>query len=348
MNDIAFDQNTCAISRRRKAALVVHMMIRDGDSLSLADLPESLQEILTEELGEIRLVDRNVVHEVADEFSARLDAVGFAAPGSRDGAIASLSDHLSPAVSARLREQMESVRNGDHWPVIMDLPTARIVEILNAESIEIGAVTISKLQVGKAAEVLGQTPGERARRITYAMSLTSDIGPDVVRRIGASLAKQYGHPATLAFDKAPVQRLGAILNSTVTETREDVLVGLGDTDPDFASNVRKAIFTFKDIAPRVKPTDIPSCIRAVDNDVLVKAIAAALSGETALADSAEFILGAMSQRMAGQIREDAAELGRVKKSDAEASMSAITTAIREMAESSVITLIDPDDAEDDE
>jgi flagellar motor switch protein FliG len=59
--------------------------------------------------------------------------------------------------------------------------------------------------------------------------------------------------------------------------------------------------------------------------------------------SAEFILGSVSQRMAGQMREDAEEMGRIKKADAEAAMSAITTAIREMAESGVITLLDPDE-----
>ena len=327
--------------------MVVHLMISDGGNLSLSQLPESLQELLTDELGAIRLVDRDTVAAVAEEFVRELDAVGLSAPGTRDGAIAALADHLSPALAGRLRNQMDSVRNGDHWPLVIDLPIARIVDIMMAESIEICAVALSKLPVGKAAEALVKTPGERARRITYAMSLTADISPDAVKRIGKSLAKDYARPAQVAFEKAPVQRLGAILNSTVTETREDVLEGLGVKDPEFASDVRKAIFTFKDIALRVKPTDIPSCIRSVDNDVLTRAIAAGLAGDEPLVASADFILGSVSQRMAAQIREDAMEMGRIKKSDAEAALSEITTAIREMAESGVITLIDPgdDDAE---
>lgn len=334
-----------ALTRRRKAAMIVHMMISDGGSLSLSQLPESLQELLTDELGAIKLVDRNTVAEVAEEFTAQLESIGLSAPGSRDGAIAVLSDHLSPSLAERLRAQMASVRDGDHWPVVAEMPVAKLVEIMTHESIEICAVALSKLHVGKAAEVLTQSPGERARRITYAMSLTSEISPDAVRRIGASLAQEYGHPARAAFEKPSVQRLGAILNSTITDTREDVLAALGETDPDFASNVRKAIFTFKDIAPRVKPTDIPSCIRSVDAETLTRAVAAGLAGDAPLVASAEFILSSVSQRMAGQMREDAEELGRIKKADAEAAMSAITTAIREMAESGVITLIDPDEEE---
>ena len=145
-----------------------------------------------------------------------------------------------------------------------------------------------------------------------------------------------------------MQRLGAILNSTVTDTREEVLDGLNEEDVDFATNVRKAIFTFKDIAPRVKPTDIPNTIRNVDGDVLLTAIAAALKGDEALVTSAEFILSSVSQRMATQLREDASERGHIKKADAEKAMAAVTTAIREMADAGVITLIDPDDEGEEE
>lgn len=325
--------------------MIVQMLISDGGAIPLAELPEALQELLAGELGAIRLVDRDTVSAVAEEFVSALEAVGLSAPGTRDGAISALAGHLSPSLAEKLRAQMDSVRNGDHWPLIVDLPVERIVEIMQAESVQVCAVVLSKLPVAKAAEVLGKTPGDRARRITFAMSQTGKIAPDAVRRIGAALAQEYGAALPRAFEKAPVQRLGAILNSTATDTREDVLEGLETADPDFAGDVRRAIFTFKDIAPRVKPTDIPNCLRSVDNDVMTTALAAALAGEQALVDSAEFILSSLSQRMAGQLREDATERGRVKKDDAETAMAAVTTAIRELVESGMITLRDSEEDE---
>ena len=337
-----------SLTRRRKAAMIVQMLIGDGGNLSLAELPESLQELLTSELGAIRLVDKQTVSSVADEFATELEAIGMTAPGTRDGAIMTIADHLSPTLAERLRAQTDQVRNGDHWPRIVDLEIERIVNIMNNESNEICAVVLSKLPVAKAAEVLQKTPGDRARRITFAMSQTADISPDAVKRIGTALAADYSRPDFLAFEKAPVQRLGAILNSTVTDTREDVLEALGTADPVFASDVRKAIFTFENIATRVKPNDIPSCIRSVDGEVLTAAIAYALAGDEPLVASAEFILENLSQRMAGQIREDADERGKVKKSEAEAAMSEITTAIRELSDSGAITLIDPDDDDEED
>jgi flagellar motor switch protein FliG len=79
---------------------------------------------------------------------------------------------------------------------------------MQAESIAVCAVAISKLPVSKAAEVLSKTPVDRARRITYAMSQTANISPETVRRIGAALAQDYGHPPALAFDRTPAATIG--------------------------------------------------------------------------------------------------------------------------------------------
>ncbi len=197
----------------------------------------------------MRRIERDALEQIVAEFTHEVESIGLTAPRSRDGAIMALADHLSPPLAERLRRELASFRNGDHSPVITDLLEDTLVRLLNAESIEVGAVALSKLPAGKAAATLAKLSGERARRITFAMSKTADIHPDAVHRIGAALAHDYGTPAPRAFDTAPVQRLGAILNATKSETRADVLLGLEAEDQPFATDVRKAIFTFKDIAP---------------------------------------------------------------------------------------------------
>ena len=335
------------LTRRRKAAMLVQMMISDGSPVSLSQLPEPLQEVLTRELGAIRLVDRDTVKRVAQEFVQEVDAIGLSATGTEDGALLALADHLSPALAARLQQQSQAKQNGDRWPFVVGLPVERLVDIMMSESIEVGAITLSKLNVTKAAEVLSQTPGDRARRISLAMSRTEKTSPEAVFMIGVSLAEEYSKVEALAFEKAPVQRLGAILNATPAERRDDLLESLGTADPDFAGHVRKAIFTFKDIVERVKPLDVPNCIRIVPPETLTQAIAAGLSGPEPIKASAEFVLANLSQRMATQIREDVEELGPVKKADAETAMTAVTSAIRTLVDEGAITLIDPDeDAED--
>src|SRR5690606_29319918 len=106
------------------------------------------------------------------------------------------------------------------------------------------AVVLSKLPVARAADMLGRLPGEKARRIAFAVSLTGDIDPETVRRIGLAVLAQIDSQPPKAFDAGPVERVRAILNVSPALTREEVLQGLEAEDAGFAEKVRKAIFTW--------------------------------------------------------------------------------------------------------
>jgi hypothetical protein len=54
--------------------------------------------------------------------------------------------------------------------------------------------------VPKAADLLGRLPGERARRIAHAVSMTGNVDPETVRRIGLSL---YHRDLVAALGQVP-------------------------------------------------------------------------------------------------------------------------------------------------
>lgn len=109
--------------------------------------------------------------------------------------------------------------------------------------------------------------------------------------------------------------MGAILNSSSTPTRDDVLSGLDESDQVLATAVRRAIFTFANIPTRVEPRDIPRVLRVVDPAMLLTAMAGAEAA--GFGDPRDFILENMSGRMADQLREDIAEAGKIKPADAD-------------------------------
>lgn len=333
------------LTRRRKAAMIVQMLFRGGSGIPLTRMPEKLQAALAHELGAIRLIDKDTVEQVAAEFLEELDAIGLVAPGSTLQALDALGDQINPELSGRLRAEIIAAQNGDPWPMITALSEDALVKLMQAESTHIGAIVLSKLPTAKASDVLGKLPGERARRISFGMSQTSDVSPDAVLQIGKALMRDHCTKATIAFNRGPDARLGAILNTSPAMTREDVLTSLNDEDQKFADDVRRNIFTFADIATRIKNTDIPVCIRSIDADQLNVAIAAALAGADDEAAGAEYILANMSQRMAGAIREAVEDLGNVKRKTGEAAMNVVTTAIRELAEDGTIVYLSPDDEE---
>ncbi len=330
------------LTPREKAAVIVRFLLAEGASIPLSKLPEHMQAALTEQMGQMRLIDRRTLGSVVDEFMTELEQVGLAFPGGIEGALSVMDGHISANAASRLRRLAGASAKADPWDRLTALPIDRLLPVLQDESTEVAAVMLSKLPVPKSAELLGKLSGDRDRRVAYAVSLTGNVDPETVRRIGISLASQLDAQPPKAFDTGPVERVGAILNVSAALTREDVLKGLQETDADFAELVRRAIFTFVHLPRRVLGRDVPKIIRIVDQPVLVTALAATV-GDAELTESTEFLLSNMSQRMAQGLREEMTARGKIKEKDAEEAMTAIVSAIRQLEASGELVLIQPED-----
>lgn len=338
-----------SISRRRKAAVIVQILLSDGGKLALKQMPEKSQELLAKELANIRLVDRETVNSVVEEFIEILSAIGLSSPGGASAALEALGPHISPELAERLREQMDQPHGQDPWTTLLNLTVSEIAEILESESNEVAAVFVSKMPVDKAATVLAAIPGELARRITLAINRTSSVAPSVVSRIGSALVQEHCQVRVPAFPDPATDRVGAILNSGTSVMRDGVLQGLDsgeDGDELFATGVRKRIFTYIDIPDRIEKTDVPAILRVVSAEDLAKAIAFSVNHEDLeLKNTAEFILSNMSQRMAQQVRENADELGVIPPDEGEPALNVITNALREEADAGNIKFIEKKDDE---
>ena len=326
------------LSGRKKAAIVVRLLLSEGVPLPLDALPEHLQAALTEQIGSMRLVDRATLHAVVEEFVAELEAVGLAFPGGIDGALSMLDGHISSGAASRLRRMAGAGLRADPWEGIARMDSARLLPVLEQESLEVGAVLLSKVSVERAAQLLEKLPGERARRLAHAMSRTSRIDPETVRRIGRSLVNQFEAQPPDAFETGPVERVGAILNSSPAATRETVLEGLQQTDPGFAAQVRKAIFTFAHLRERLATRDVPRVLRDLPQPVLLRALKGAEATGGDEAASAAFLLENITQRMADGLRAEMAELGAVSPRDTETAMAEVITVVRRLQGEGVLTL----------
>lgn len=320
-----------------KAAIIVRLLLAEGTPLPLSGLPEHHQTRLAEQMARMGLVDRATLAAVVDDFLTALDATGLTFPDGIDGALALVDGHISPNAASRLRRMAAATAEGDPWERIAALPAEEFLPLLAEEAPETAAVALSKLPVARAADLLAQMPGDRARRVALAMSRTAATGPETLRRIGTALVAQLDARPPRAFPTGPVDRIGAILNVSPSATRDDVLAGLDEADAAFAEQVRKAIFTFAHIPARIAPRDMPRLLRAVDPAQIITAFAAA-QADPALAPVVTAILDALSPRMAQQLRDDMDIRGTVPPKEADAAYTAITAAVRQLEASGEITL----------
>ncbi|MCO8145380.1 flagellar motor switch protein FliG [Rhodovulum tesquicola] len=318
-------RSATGLTRRRKAAIIVRLLLNEGVTLPLGDLPAELQTSLADEIAGLRYIDAPTLESVVEEFVAELELAGLAFPGGIDGAIELLGEHLSPEAAAALQALHAGDRPTDPWVLLSEQEPKKLAELLMSESPEVAAIVLAKLPSQIAAAALGQMPGPEARRIAIAISRTSGVPPAAIARIGAALARRLLDAPVRAFELPTERRMGAILDAAPAATRDDVLQGLAETDADLAERVRRAVFTFADIPARLAPLDVQALTRTVDQPVLVTAMAGA---DEKNAPTVEFILSNMSQRMSAQLREEIAERGTPSTEETEAAMSEITAALR--------------------
>lgn len=324
------------LTRRQKAAIVVRLLLSEGAVPALTSLSESKQAELAIQLARMAPVDQVTVAAVAEEFANAIEKIGLSFPQGIDGALGLLSGVISPSAQSRLRELSPSAYRGDPWEQINHADNERLMRILERESNEVAAVILTKLKVSKAAQILGMIPGDRARRITYGVSLTGNVSPDMVHRIGIALAEELETRPDRAFADGPVTRVGAILNYAPGSVRDEILDGLEKDDAQFAHDIRQAIFTFANIAERVAARDIPKIPSIVDQADLITVVVGAEGKDR---KAIEFILDNISKRLAEAISEEARERGEVKTEDCEAAMMRIVTSVRELESSGEIAFV---------
>jgi len=332
-----------SLNRRQKAAIIVRLAMSAESELNLTNLPVELQQELTMQMSTMHSVTTEIVQQVVDEFLAEVESIGLSFSGGLEGALNVLDGSINAQVAERLRKEGGVKRSGDPWEIISGMEADRLLPLFESESIEVAAVLLSKLHVSRAAEVLGMLPGSHARRITFAVSQTGAVTPDAVDRIGQSLAAQLDNAPVSAFEEGPVERVGAILNFSAANTRDEVLAGLDEDDKTFANQVRQAIFTFAHIPVRIDPRDIPKITRGIDQAELVTALAYAASGD--MAKSSEFILENISKRMADGLRDEISEMGPIKDADGEAAMGKVVAEIRELEAAGEVLFVAQDEAE---
>ncbi|MCV6592940.1 MAG: flagellar motor switch protein FliG [Silicimonas sp.] len=321
------DNPAARLNSREKAAIVVRLLLTYGAVPALTELSETKQTELAVQLAKMTPVDQDTVAAVATEFADEIERIGLSFPTGLDGALGMLDGVISEGATARLQQMNPSGYRGNPWDTVSAAESSRLLPYLESESVEVAAVILSKLDVGKAAEILGKLPGERSRRITYAISQTGQVSPGVVQRIGISLSEELERRPVTAFDDGPVKRVGNILNYTQSSIRDEVLSGLDEDDKEFADDVRAAIFTFANIAERISPRDIPRVQRDLDLDDLATITAGAKGNDEA---SINFILENISKRMAEGIRDDSKEKKDLAPEDVEDAMLRVVSKIREL------------------
>lgn len=330
------------LTRRQKAAVVVHLLISGGADPGVRELPLPQQRQLVRDMASLRFIDRETLAEVIGEFAQELDGIGLHVPRDPTRLLQMLESQLSIEVVDQLMAELgeDAVPGDSAWRAVRELEPQEMVSFLEHESDDVGAILLSKLPPARAAAVLRLLPDDRADRLAIAFARTDGISPAAVARIGLALSRETALRKAPAFTTDGARRVADILNAATSGIRRGILDNLDATDPEFAAGVRAAVFSFENIPERVTPRDLPRVLRNIDSAILVTALAGLPEDQAHIKD---FMLKTISKRMADQLREDISDRDTPTQIETEEATTAIVAVIRKMEEDGDLTLSLPDE-----
>lgn len=195
----------------------------------------------------------------------------------------------------------------------------------------LGAI-LSRLTPPAAAAILAALPEEqRAAAIDHVGKMT-EVQASLLEDVANAIARELPDPnASSSVNVDGISRAAEILNATGRELSASLLLTLGDDDPSLADQIRRAMFTFDDLA-RVDARSMRELVRECPSDRLTLAL------KGASAALLEAILAGMSSRAAALIRDDLEVLASAKKRDVEAARQEIVTLALRLEEEGRIDL----------
>ena len=333
-----------SLTQRQKAAIIVKLLIGGGVSLETLELDADAIWKITNSMAGLGVVGKDVVDGVTAEFILEMERMGLVFERDVDGSLKAMADKIDPETLSKIKDRQSGSAEESAWRLISKTEPEVLAKRIAAENPRVGAVILSKLSPALSAEIVGQIDQNAAKAILAAITKTTAVKPAIVNRIGIALADCLQDKGGAgAFDESAEERIGAILNVSQSDFRDEILGSFEQDDPEAAGQIRKLMFTFADIPARIVGRDISKVLRGVDDETLVMALSGA--AQTA-PEVKQFIMSNISSRLAEQIEESIGERGTVKPKDADMAMTQVVISIKELEKSGEITLIVPEEEEE--
>ena len=329
-----------ALNRAEKAAVVLSVLGVERAGPILEQFSEGALRSFAIAMSRLGNIPPETVLAVITEFLADLDRHDLTVDGGIEEAREMLRDYVNEATLLRIMDDAVGPSASNVWQRLAKVDETALIDFLSHEHAQTAAVVLSRLSPEHAAQLLSGMEVEFARDVALGLGRAAALDPGVIEAIGLSLGRDFLAKQRGTSPVRPAERIGSIMNFTTETVRRAVLGRFEEIDPDLAAEVKRRLFTFADIPTRLEARDVTAVVRAVDRETLLKALAGAADNAQ---KSADFLLASISSRVADQIREELADVGRVRTREAEDAQNAILKEIRALEKAGEITLLGEDD-----
>jgi flagellar motor switch protein FliG len=324
------------LSKAQKAAVILCLLHRDGAAPVFENLGEAAVKNFVRAMAQIGNIDGKTVQSIIAEFLSHMDRSEEAVQCGANNALQIVERNLGRAAAARISDSVDMFSEKNVWKRIAMVSPEVVSSYLEREHSQTAAVILTKLPPEYAGRVVSGIAPEQAKLIAKCFPSMQGVEARSAEIIGDALGSFLNASRLNASALTPAERIGAIMNYASSQSREELIEHLEELDPEFSESVRRCMFTFADIEKRVEHTDVAKIVRAVEQEVLVKA----LVGDDEVTERVRgFMLSNISNRMSEMIQDEIKDAGNVKRKDTEKAQANIIQAIVALESSGEIELI---------
>jgi flagellar motor switch protein FliG len=207
---------------------------------------------------------------------------------------------------------------------------AAIAAVMENEHPQLVAAILSQLDNEKAARVLEQLPEAGRTQVLERLGTMTEIPSALLEEVASALSAELptAHKDTVRTVDG-IARSAALVRRMGRETGEALLGTLEEGNQELATEIRRAMYTFEDLAV-LDARALRSLLEAVPVEKLTMAL------KTASESLRNHIFTSMSKRAAERIKEDMEVMGGVRLADVEAAQREIVeVALRLDAEGTI-------------
>lgn len=222
-----------------------------------------------------------------------------------------------------------------------DLKKRKIVDIaayLGEKKPAVASIILSQFSTDIAGEILAELPEELAVTCVAEMSRDALIDQRTIDAIAELVQIEFLSADQDGNGKNSVAFVSEILGILPRDRRDLMLATLEESNPEQAEMIKRGMLTFEDLTTRLPTIAIPMIFRDFDQEKLLKALKA---GEEQAPKTIEFFYANISQRMAGQFKEQVEEIKSLSQKEGDSAISSMMGFIGKLERDNQIELIKP-------
>lgn len=326
----------------QKAAVIIALLGAESAPPIIEKLRDDHLRSFVSSIESLQRVPRPLILAAIADFVATLKAQQGSLRGGAESAKA-LAQSLFEERAEKILGRPNTITTGtlpsdQIWAKLRLRKTTDISEYLSSQRAEVASTVLSQLPTDQASEILSELPQDLSIVCIRQMSSSAAINPATIEAVAELVEIEYLNQEKDTSADESISFVGEILSIVPKSRRDLMLESLDKNDPEKAKLIRDAMMTFEDLPTRLPTSAVPIIFRDFEADTLLKSLKASQSQAP---NVAQFLFANISQRMAGQYKEQVEDLSEITDKQGDAAISSLMAFVSKLEREGRITLIKP-------